>query len=114
MMKYKGRNPGNSLNWQDNNTDENPISNYNMVIIYTTEVAHMTEQTVAQRLEALNIVLPNASEPAAKYANFVNVNGLLFVSGKGPSGNPKCKLGKDFTTQEGYWSKAATAVVNVP
>ncbi|TXK77022.1 RidA family protein [Paenibacillus sp. N3.4] len=62
----------------------------------------MSEETVTNRLEALGIVLPNASEPMAKYANFVKVNGLLFVSGKGPSGNPKGKLGKDYTTEEGY------------
>lgn len=62
----------------------------------------MPEQTIAQRLEELGIVLPVASEPAAKYANYVKVNGLLFVSGKGPSGSPKGKLGKDYTTQEGY------------
>ncbi|MDR6549922.1 RidA family protein [Paenibacillus qinlingensis] len=62
----------------------------------------MSEQTIAQRLEALGIVLPIASEPAAKYANFVKVNGLLYVSGKGPSGSPRGKLGKDYSTQEGY------------
>ncbi|MHA7749276.1 MULTISPECIES: RidA family protein [Paenibacillus] len=62
----------------------------------------MTEQTVTSRLAELGIVLPNASEPAAKYANFVKVNGLLFVSGKGPAGNPKGKLGQDYTTEEGY------------
>src|SRR5690606_26260335 len=43
---------------------------------------------------------------AARYANFVEVNGLLFVAGKGPAGRngvkPKGKLGKEFTTQEGY------------
>lgn len=47
-------------------------------------------------------MLPAASEPAAKYANYVLSNGLLFVSGKGPAGNPKGKLGLDFTTEEGY------------
>lgn len=62
----------------------------------------MSESTISKRLVALGIVLPKASEPAAKYANCVNVNGLLFVSGKGPSGGPKGKLGKDFTTEEGY------------
>jgi enamine deaminase RidA (YjgF/YER057c/UK114 family) len=59
-----------------------------------------------KRLAALGIVLPNASAPAAQYANFVEVNGLLFISGKGPSivngVKPKGKLGKDYTTQEGY------------
>lgn len=62
----------------------------------------MSEQTVAQRLELYGIVLPKVSEPAAKYANYVQVNNLLFVSGKGPAGNPKGKLGEAFTTGEGY------------
>lgn len=62
----------------------------------------MSEQSYTDRLEALGIVLPTASEPQAKYANYVKVNGLLFVSGKGPSSNPKGKLGKEFTTKEGY------------
>jgi len=62
----------------------------------------MSKLTVAERLQGLGIVLPHASEPAAKYANYVKVNQLLFVSGKGPAGNPKGKLGKDFTTEEGY------------
>ncbi|WP_281884958.1 RidA family protein [Paenibacillus sp. YYML68] len=62
----------------------------------------MSEQTVASRLEKLGIVLPKASGPAAKYANYVLVNDLLFLAGKGPSGGPKGKLGKDYTTEEGY------------
>ncbi|ETT45571.1 MULTISPECIES: RidA family protein [unclassified Paenibacillus] len=62
----------------------------------------MTEQTVDSRIATLGIVLPNASEPAAKYANFVKVNGLLYVSGKGPAGTPKGKLGQEYTTAEGY------------
>lgn len=62
----------------------------------------MTEQTLAERLKLLGIALPSASEPAAKYANYVKVNNLLFVSGKGPAGNPKGKLGGNFTTVEGY------------
>lgn len=57
-------------------------------------------------LKALGIVLPPASSPAAKYANCVEVNGLLFVSGKGPMGRdgvkPKGKLGREYTTLEGY------------
>jgi enamine deaminase RidA (YjgF/YER057c/UK114 family) len=59
-------------------------------------------ETIENRLKQLGIVLPEASEPAGKYANFVIVNGLMFVSGKGPSGHPKGKLGQDFTTEEGY------------
>nr|WP_078431546.1 RidA family protein [Metabacillus halosaccharovorans] len=62
----------------------------------------MTEMTASKTLESLGINLPEASNPKAKYSNFVIVNGLMFVSGKGPTGNPKGKLGKDFTTVEGY------------
>lgn len=62
----------------------------------------MTKLTIENRLDSLGIVLPEASEPAAKYANYVIVNGLCFVSGKGPAGHPKGKLGLDFTTEEGH------------
>ncbi|NEW05664.1 RidA family protein [Paenibacillus sp. SYP-B3998] len=62
----------------------------------------MSQTSITQRLETLGINLPTASNPAAKYANAVLVNGFLFVSGKGPTGNPKGKLGIDFNTQEGY------------
>jgi enamine deaminase RidA (YjgF/YER057c/UK114 family) len=60
------------------------------------------EGLISQKLKELNIVLPSASDPAAKYANYALVKGLLFVSGKGPAGNPRGKLGKEFTTEEGY------------
>lgn len=62
----------------------------------------VTEMTATKKLESLGITLPVASNPQAKYSNFVIVNGLMFVSGKGPFGNPKGKLGKDYTTEEGY------------
>ncbi|MFC3747611.1 RidA family protein [Paenibacillus sp. GCM10012306] len=58
--------------------------------------------TVENRLRQAGIVLPSASEPAAKYANCVLVNGFLFVSGKGPSSKAKGKLGQKFTTEQGY------------
>ncbi|WP_231573978.1 RidA family protein [Paenibacillus sp. FSL R5-0345] len=70
----------------------------------------MTDRIIADRLEELGIVLPSASEPAAKYANYVIVNGLCFVSGKGPAGDPKGKLGQDFTTEEGYHYARQTGV----
>lgn len=62
----------------------------------------MSAEIIAERLKALGIILPKASEPAAKYANYVKVNGLLYVSGKGPAGSPKGKLGQQYTTEEGY------------
>jgi enamine deaminase RidA (YjgF/YER057c/UK114 family) len=66
----------------------------------------MPSESVEERVARLGIVLPEASNPAAEYTNFVLVNGLLFVSGKAPSGSdgvkPKGKIGRDFTTQEGF------------
>ncbi len=65
----------------------------------------MTDSAEA-RLAALGITLPQASSPAAKYTNAVEVNGLLFVSGKAPSAlngvAPRGKLGAEFTTGQGY------------
>jgi enamine deaminase RidA (YjgF/YER057c/UK114 family) len=58
--------------------------------------------SIEQRLTELGIVLPVASNPAASYTNFVIVNGLMYVSGKGPSGSAKGKLGSRYTTEEGY------------
>ncbi|WP_433944476.1 RidA family protein [Paenibacillus sp. SN-8-1] len=62
----------------------------------------MSGYSAENRLTELNIVLPEASQPAAQYANYIIVNGLMFVSGKGPSGHPKGKLGIEYTTEEGY------------
>ena len=70
----------------------------------------MTDQSITERMEQLGIILPTASEPAAKYANYVIVNGLCFVSGKGPAGHPKGKLGQDFTTEEGYHFARQTGI----
>lgn len=55
-----------------------------------------------ERLQQLGISLPKAGSPAAKYANYVIVNGLMYVSGKGPSGQPRGKLGEHYTTEQGY------------
>lgn len=57
---------------------------------------------IENRLQELGIILPKASNPTASYTNFVVVNGLMFVSGKGPTDNVKGKLGKEYTTEEGY------------
>ncbi|MEY2932906.1 MAG: hypothetical protein RL033_3655 [Pseudomonadota bacterium] len=62
--------------------------------------------SIEQRLKELNIILPPASDPAANYTNCVQTGSLLFVSGKVPlavGGKvPKGKLGREFTTPQGY------------
>jgi enamine deaminase RidA (YjgF/YER057c/UK114 family) len=61
-----------------------------------------------QRLAKLGIVLPEASNPAAAYTNYVIINGLMFVAGKGPTANsnggiaPRGKLGNEYSVSEGY------------
>lgn len=62
---------------------------------------------IDQHLSESNIVLPPASNPAANYTNCVESRGLLLVSGKGPltpAGGkpPRGKLGREFTTEQGY------------
>ena len=62
--------------------------------------------TIEERLTELGIELPVASNPAANYTNCVRTGNLLFVSGKGPIPTdgpaPRGKLGREFSTQEGY------------
>ena len=59
-----------------------------------------------QRLKELGIELPQGSSPAANYANAVRSGNLLFIAGKGPLPSdgdlPKGRLGREFTTEEGY------------
>jgi enamine deaminase RidA (YjgF/YER057c/UK114 family) len=62
----------------------------------------MSQPSLADRINALGIVLPAASEPAARYANCVQTGSLLFVAGKGPGSPCKGKLGATYTTAEGY------------
>ncbi|WP_128101596.1 RidA family protein [Paenibacillus sp. DCT19] len=57
---------------------------------------------IQTKLNELGIVLPQASAPAAKYANAVIVNGIMYVSGKGPNTEERGKLGGEFTTEQGY------------
>jgi enamine deaminase RidA (YjgF/YER057c/UK114 family) len=59
-----------------------------------------------QKLKELGIELPQSSAPAANYANAVRSGNLLFIAGKAPlpvNGKlPKGRLGREFTTDEGY------------
>lgn len=58
--------------------------------------------TIETRLQQMGIQLPQSSAPAGKYANAVIVNGIMYVSGKGPKTDERGKLGVEFTTEQGY------------
>ena len=59
-----------------------------------------------RRIAELGITLPSSSAPAANYANAVRTGNLLFIAGKAPlpeNGKlPKGRLGREFTTEDGY------------
>jgi len=70
--------------------------------------------SIDDRLQELGIRLPPASNPAANYTNCVRTGDLLFVSGKGPlpqgDTSPKGKLGREFSTKDGYDFARLTAL----
>lgn len=74
----------------------------------------MAVESVEKRLAELGIVLPQPSDPLGNYTNVVEVNGLLFVSGKGPTGSggqpPSGKIGLTYTTTEGYQFARQTGI----
>jgi enamine deaminase RidA (YjgF/YER057c/UK114 family) len=70
--------------------------------------------SIEQRLEELGISLPSGSTPAANYTNAVFTGGLLFISGKAPRPEngklPKGKLGREFSTEDGYRFARSAAI----
>src|SRR6516162_767886 len=59
-----------------------------------------------RKLKELGIELPKSTSPMANYVNAVRTGNLLYLAGKGPglSGHPLPvgKVGRDFTTEQGY------------
>ena len=69
---------------------------------------------IESRLEQLGIALPEASDPQGSYCNCIRTGNLLYVSGKGPVAGldivPKGKLGREYTTAQGYEFAKATGL----
>ena len=67
-----------------------------------------------EKLRELGLTLPAGSAPAANYTNAVRTGNLLFIAGKAPlpeNGKiPKGRLGREFTTQDGYRFARSTAL----
>ncbi|MEZ4624411.1 MAG: RidA family protein [Thermomicrobiales bacterium] len=58
-----------------------------------------------QTLKDKGIVLPAPVKPVATYVRWVKTGNLLFVSGTGPADDqPKGKLGRELTVEQGYAS----------
>lgn len=61
---------------------------------------------IEQKIKELNLELPIPSDPQGSYCNCVRTGNILYVSGKGPVAGiietPKGKLGREYTTEQGY------------
>jgi len=69
---------------------------------------------IQSKLNSLGLVLPTASDPQGSYCNCVRTGNLLYVSGKGPVAGltevPYGKLGREYTTTQGYEFAKATGL----
>ena len=67
-----------------------------------------------ERIRQLGIELPAGTAPAANYVNAVRTGNLLFIAGKAPLAEngqlPKGRLGREFTTEDGYRFARSTAL----
>ena len=67
--------------------------------------------TAEENLKQKNIELPAAASPVANYVPAVRVGNLLFLSGAGPGPNdPRGKVGKELTLDQGYQAARATGL----
>jgi len=69
---------------------------------------------IDEKINQLNLVLPKATPPVGSYLATKEVGQLLYISGQisidGEGNLIKGKLGKDFTTEEGYNAAARCAL----
>jgi enamine deaminase RidA (YjgF/YER057c/UK114 family) len=64
-----------------------------------------------ETLKRKNIQLPAPASPVANYLPAVRVGNLLFLSGAGPAPNdPRGKVGKDLTLDQGYQAARAAGL----
>jgi enamine deaminase RidA (YjgF/YER057c/UK114 family) len=63
-----------------------------------------------KRLKELGIELPSASPPAASYVKAVSIGNTLYLSGHAAVSGFRGKVGKEFTTEEGYQAARSTAI----
>lgn len=70
--------------------------------------------TIAQKLTALSITLPDAAAPAANYVPFVKSGNLLFISGQLPFDQGqlihKGRLGENVSLEDGYKAARQCAI----
>lgn len=66
---------------------------------------------IERRLEDLAITLPPVGETLGNYVHSRRVGDLLFISGKGPIGMPKGKVGATVSIEQAYQHARSTGLV---
>ena len=57
---------------------------------------------IEKRLEELKLTLPAIGAPVGNYVPAKRAGNLLYLSGRGPTGNAAGKVGKDLSMEEAY------------
>lgn len=69
--------------------------------------------SIAERLKAAGVILPDPRPPVANYVPFVMTGNLLFISGQvsaAPDGLIRGRLGENMTTEEGQQAARVCAI----
>ncbi|MBT1704498.1 RidA family protein [Chryseosolibacter indicus] len=87
-----------------------------LLILLSLSIKGLT-QTPEEKLNTLGITLPQIGSPIANYVHGVQVNNLIFLSGKGPllmdGKYMQGKLGKDVSMEKGYEAARLTAIQQI-
>lgn len=90
---------------------------YYFILLVSVISITIHSQTPEENLEKLKITLPQIGDPIGSYVDYVRVDNMIFLSGKGPRKEDnqyiKGKLGKDLTIEEGYAAAALTATIQL-
>lgn len=82
-----------------------------------TSNTQLYDYDVEQRVEELNITLPELGIPVANYVHAVRTGNLIFLAGKGPkdtNGNYiRGKVGTDLTVEEGYEAARFSGIIQL-
>src|SRR4029434_810764 len=82
-----------------------------VALVMPGSVCAQTVGSAEENLKKKNINLPAAASPVANYVPAVRVGQLLLLSGAGPGPNdPRGKVGKDLTVDQGYQAARATGL----
>jgi enamine deaminase RidA (YjgF/YER057c/UK114 family) len=82
-----------------------------LVLVVAGSVWAQGVGSAEENLKRKNISLPTPASPVANYVPAVRVGNLLFLSGAGPAPNdPRGKVGKELTLEQGYQAARATGL----